>query len=143
MVDKKASEDKKASGQHRDFILQSLRSPYVLLQFVFKVKFTTKNRKTRRKFDFEDDSEENIRRSKLYAIGKSPCIYIRRLNLLQTKNPSVVHYPFCPHYPFCQPRARTVGSCSVAAASDTQGATHTFDWQPLSVCLSVDQTTWR
>ena len=29
MVDKKASEDKKASGQHRDFTLQSVGSPYV------------------------------------------------------------------------------------------------------------------
>ena len=46
----------------------------------------------RRKFDFEDDLEENIRRSNLYAMGKSPCIYIRRLNLLQRKNPCVVHY---------------------------------------------------
>ena len=124
VVDKKGSEDvrtKRVVDNRGIFRLQQvqspyvdtwgfshciqLRSPYVLLQIVFKVKFTTKKQKTRRKFDFEDDSEENIRRSNLYAVGKSPCIYIRRSNLLHRKNPCVVHQPFCPHQPFCQPRA--------------------------------------
>ena len=66
-----------------------VRSPYVLLRIVFKVKFTTRFLFFRRKFDFEDDLEENIRRSNLYALGKSQCIYIRRSKLLQRKNPCV------------------------------------------------------
>ena len=48
----------------------------------------------RRKFDFEDDLEENRRRPNLSALGKSQCVYIRRSNLLHKKNPCVVHYPF-------------------------------------------------
>ena len=59
----------------------------------------------RRKFDFEDNLEENIRRSNLSALGKSPCVYIRRSKLLHRKNPCVVQQHFCPQQHFCQPRA--------------------------------------
>ena len=59
----------------------------------------------RRKFDFEDDLEENTRRPKLSAVGKSPCVYIRRSDLLQGKNPYVVQQHFCPQQHFCQLRA--------------------------------------